>query len=123
MVGAKRVLETRVCRAGIHEICPAELSHIAETLKDVGIYELEGLLIDSNVVPDGIAQYLEAHAPPRRRRYPFGPAFFVATSTLPNFSKFARNIPASLFAWASYAAVSVHAVRGLRTFPGTPSTS
>src|SRR3954468_12325736 len=101
MMRAQGVLETRVCRAWIYQIGPAELPHVAETLKDIGINEVEGLLIDSNVVPDGIAQYLEAHAPPRRRRYPFGPAFFVATSTLPNFSKFARNIPASFFAWVS----------------------
>jgi hypothetical protein len=101
MVRAQRMLESRVRRAGINEIRPSELADVSESLEDVGIYEIESELIDPDVIPDWVAQYLEAGGLSRGGRYPFGPAFFVTSSTLPNFSKFSRNIPASFFACAS----------------------
>src|SRR5258705_3267745 len=103
VVRAECVLEARVGGTGIHEVGPAKLPNVSESLKDFGINEPEGKLIDPDVVPDGVAQNLEAHSPfgPRRWRQPFGPAFFVAASTVPNFSKFWRNIAASFFACAS----------------------
>ena len=74
-----------------------------KALKDFGVDERERQLVDSNVVPDGVAQNLEAHSPSLGpgRRQPFGPAFFVAASTFPIFSKFSRNMPASFLACAS----------------------
>jgi hypothetical protein len=101
MVRAERVLEAGVCSTGINEVCPSELTDIPESLKDFRVYEVERELVDPNVVPDWIAQDLEPHGPSLCGRYPFGPAFFVADSTLPNFSKFSRNILARFFACAS----------------------
>src|SRR5262245_32651167 len=50
----------------------------------------------------------------------FGPAFLTPSSTSDsNFLKFSRNIPASFFACASYAALSLHVSRGDNTSPGT----
>ena len=100
---AECVLEPRVCRAGVNEIRPAKLSHIPKPLKDFSVDERERQLVDSNVVPDRVAQYLEAHSPSLGPgwRQPFGPAFFVAASTFPIFSKFSRNMPASFLACAS----------------------
>ena len=63
VVGAECVLKTRVCRAGIDQICPPELAHISQSLKDVRINELECEVIDPNVVPDRVAQDLEVHGP------------------------------------------------------------
>src|SRR5687768_1027091 len=125
MVRPQRVLESSVGGAGIYEIGPAKLPDVPKSLDDVGVDESERELVDSDVVPDGVAQYLEAHAVPipRARRQPFGPAFLIAASTLPNFSKFLRNISASLIACASYAAPSLHVRRGFNTSVGTSVTS
>jgi hypothetical protein len=101
MVCAEGVLEAGMSGAGINEIRPPQLPHVSEPLKDIRIYEIERELIDPNVIPDRVAQDLEAHGPSLRGRYPFGPAFFVPESTLPNFSKFSRNIFARFFACAS----------------------
>src|SRR5258706_3237941 len=110
MMGAERVLEPRVGRARIDEVRPPELPHVPKALKDFGVDERERQLVDSNVVPDRVAQNLEAHSPSLGPgwRQPFGPAFFVAASTFPIFSKFSRNMPASFLACASYAAGSDH---------------
>src|SRR6478752_9225888 len=99
---AKCVLESRMCRSRIDEIRPTELANVAETLKDFGVDELKSQLVDSDVVPDRVAQDLESHAPliSRVSRQPFGPAFLIAVSTSPNFSKLSRNMPASFFACA-----------------------
>src|SRR5437773_6878896 len=103
MVCTQRVLEARVRRARIDEIRPTELANISQPLKDLRIHERQRQLVDADVVPDGVAQNLEAHRPSLSLgvRQPFGPAFFVAASTVPNFAKFSRNIAASFFAWAS----------------------
>src|SRR2546423_2688649 len=63
MMCAERVLESRMGRAGVDEIGPAQLSNVTQALKDFGIDELEGELVDSDVVPDRVAQNLEAHGP------------------------------------------------------------
>src|SRR5688572_14798245 len=126
MVCPQRVLESSVGGAGIYEIGPAKLPDVPKSLDDVRVDESERELVDSDVVPDGVAQYLGAHAavPIRRgRRQPFGPAFLIAASTLPNFSKFLRNISASFFACASYAAPSLQVRRGFNTSVGTSVTS
>jgi hypothetical protein len=104
VVRPKGVLESGVGGAGINEVRPAELADVPEALKDIGVEKGERQLVDSNVVPDGVAQDLETHglAPSRRAaRQPFGPAFWIAVSTSPNFSKFLRNISASFLACAS----------------------
>src|SRR5712691_12117097 len=113
-MSAKRVLEPRVRGARVDEVGPTELAYVSEPLKDLCIDELERQLVDTNVVPDGVAQNLEAHGPSLAPgwRQPFGPAFLVAASTLPIFSKFSRNMPASFFACASYAAGSGTVSRG-----------
>jgi hypothetical protein len=100
MVRAKSVLESRVRSAGIYQVRPAKLTHVTQALENLGVYELERQLIDSNVIPDRVAQDLESHARASvwGPRYCFGPAFLIAVSTSPNFSKFSRNIPASFFA-------------------------
>src|SRR6266480_1115934 len=103
MVGAQCVLEARMRRARINEIRPPKLADVSEPLKDFRIHEREREFVDADVVPDGVAQNLEAHRPSLSLwvRQPFGPAFFVAASTVPNFAKFSRNMAASFFAWAS----------------------
>ena len=57
------VLESRMGRARVDEVRPAQLPDVAEPLKDFGIDETERELVDSDVVPDRVAQNLEAHAP------------------------------------------------------------
>jgi hypothetical protein len=42
MVGAERVLESRVGGAGIDEVGPSELADVPESLKDFGVDEVEG---------------------------------------------------------------------------------
>lgn len=103
VVGAECVLESRVGRAGVDEVSPTELANVSEPLKDFGVDERERQLVDTNVVPDRVAQNLEANRPSLASdwRQPFGPAFFVAASTLPTLSKFSLNMPASFFACAS----------------------
>ena len=103
MMRAERMLESRVRRSGIDEIRPTELANVAETLEDFGVDELKGQLVDADVVPDRVAQDLESHAPlvSLVSRQAFGPAFLIAVSTSPNFSKLSRNMPASFFACAS----------------------
>src|SRR4029077_405713 len=103
VMSAKRVLESRMRGARVDEVGPTQLAYISEALKDFGVDELERQLVDTNVVPDGVAQNLEAHSPSLARgcRQPFGPAFLVAASTFPIFSKFSRNMPASFLACAS----------------------
>src|SRR5687767_13177082 len=126
MVRAERVLEPCVSGAGIDQIRPAKLTNVSEALDYVGVDESEGELVDSDVVPDGVAQYLEAHTTVpafRGWRQAFGPAFLIAPSTLPNFSKFLRNISASFLACASYASPSLQVRRGLSTSLGTSLTS
>src|SRR5258705_5839386 len=52
--------------------------------------------------------------------YTFGPAAFTAGSTsFSNVLKFSTNIPASFFAWTSYAFLSGHVLRGSSTLSGT----
>ena len=63
MVCAECVLETRVRRTGIDEIRPTQLSDVTKALEDFGINELKRQLVDTNVVPDGVAQNLEADRP------------------------------------------------------------
>ena len=63
VVGAERVLESRVCRARIDEVRPSELADVPESLKDFGVDEAERELVDANVIPDGVAQDLEVHGP------------------------------------------------------------
>jgi hypothetical protein len=61
MVGAECVLEPSMGGAWIDEVCPSQLPHISQALKNVGVDEVERDLIDPNVIPDRIAQYLEAN--------------------------------------------------------------
>ncbi len=90
--------------AWVNEVRPSELTNVSQSLEYLGIDELERQVVDADVVPDGVAQNLEAHRPTSlwfARRQPFGPAFLIAVSTLPNFAKFSRNIVASFFACPS----------------------
>jgi hypothetical protein len=63
MMRAERVLEAGVSRAGINQICPAKLPDVTQTLKNLGVDELERQLVDADVIPDGVAQDLEADRP------------------------------------------------------------
>src|SRR5436309_7936471 len=55
VMGAERVLESGVGCARVDEVRPTELADVPQALKDVGVDELERQLVDSNVVPDGVA--------------------------------------------------------------------
>ena len=103
VVGAERVLEPGVGGSGINEVGPTELPDVPKTLEYVGVDKRQRQVIDADVVPDGIAQNLEAPGPSLAGafRQPFGPAFLIAASTFSNFSKLSRNIAASFFACAS----------------------
>ena len=59
------MLEPGVGSSRIDEIRPAELANVAEALKYLGVDELEGQLVDADVIPDGVAQDLEADRPSR----------------------------------------------------------
>ncbi len=63
MMGAEGVLETRMRCAGINQVGPPELSDVTQALKDFGVDESESQLVDADVVPDGVAQNLEARRP------------------------------------------------------------
>ena len=63
MVSAECVLEPRMRRARIDEVRPPKLADVAQTLKDFCVDELQRQLVDSDVVPDGVAQDLEVRAP------------------------------------------------------------
>ena len=58
---AQRVLEPRVSGARIYQVCPSKLPDVPKALKDFGVDQLQRQVIDADVVPDGIAQNLEAH--------------------------------------------------------------
>ena len=60
---SESVLESRVRCPWINEVRPAELTHVAQALEDFGIDKPERELVDADVVPDGIAQNLEARDP------------------------------------------------------------
>ena len=60
MMRTQRMLEARMRRTRIHQISPAQLSDVAKPLEDVGVDKLQGKLVDADVVPDGVAQNLEA---------------------------------------------------------------
>ena len=51
-------------RAGVDEICETKLPDVPESLKDFRVDELESQLIDTDVIPERIAQCLESHARP-----------------------------------------------------------
>jgi hypothetical protein len=63
MVSAQGVLETRMGCAGIDQVGPAKLADVPQALKDLCIDELESQRVDADVVPDGVAQNLEARRP------------------------------------------------------------
>ena len=63
MVRAQCMLEPRVRCTGINEVRPAELTHVAKALKNFSVDELKRQLVDADVVPDGVAQNLEARSP------------------------------------------------------------
>jgi hypothetical protein len=48
---------------GIDEVSPPELANVPQSLEDFGVDETETQLVDTNVVPDGVAQYFEVHGP------------------------------------------------------------
>src|SRR5215210_698241 len=61
VVGSECVLEPRVRRARVDEVCPSQLTDISQALEHVCVDKVERQLIDTNVIPDGVAQYLEVH--------------------------------------------------------------
>jgi hypothetical protein len=63
VVGAERVLKAGVCGAWVDEVGPPQLPYVSETLEHLGVDEAESELVDTNVIPDGVAQYLEVHGP------------------------------------------------------------
>jgi hypothetical protein len=63
VVGAEGVLESCVGRAGVNEVRPPELAHVAKALENFGVDERECQLVDTNIIPDRVAQDLEADGP------------------------------------------------------------
>jgi hypothetical protein len=61
VIGAQRMLEARVRRAGIDQIRIAELPHIPQTLDCRGVQHRQRIAIHSDVVPERIANDLEIH--------------------------------------------------------------
>jgi hypothetical protein len=62
VISPQRVLESRVCGAWIYQVRPAKLADVSQPLKDLGVDELEGEIVDADVVPERVAQNLEARA-------------------------------------------------------------
>jgi hypothetical protein len=58
MICAERVFESRVSRAGVHEIRESELPDVSQSLKNLRVDEAECQLVDTDVVPKGVAQNL-----------------------------------------------------------------
>ena len=54
VVGAKRMLEPRVCRARVYEVGEAELPNVSQSLENRRVDELKGQRVDTNVVPEWI---------------------------------------------------------------------
>ena len=68
LVGGLRIPGHEILQVDLPQrIGPAQLPDVAKTLKDVGVDELQGQLIDPDVIPDGIAQDLEADRPSSRQ--------------------------------------------------------
>src|SRR6185312_3936367 len=108
------MLEPGMRRPGIHEVREPELPYIPQPLNDARVEQSFSGGIDPDVVPERIPD----------ERHPFGPAATMFPETdEPNFAMFSRNMPASFFACASYAAPSFHVDRASSTFDGTPSTA
>ena len=59
MIRAERMLEPRVCRAGINEKCMPELPHVPQALKRRGIDNGQSLGLEADVVPEGVANDLK----------------------------------------------------------------
>ena len=55
MIRAERVLEARVRGAGIDEVREPELPHVAQPLEHGRVDELERQRVDTDVVPERVA--------------------------------------------------------------------
>lgn len=66
MIGPERVLEARVGSAGINQESKAELADVSQTLKYFVVDEPNRKLVDTNVIPERVAERLESQARPRR---------------------------------------------------------
>ena len=96
---AKRVFKARVRRTGIDEERVAKLPHISQPLQRRRVHQCQRERIESDVVPERIANDFHVRHPvkmrrgrpaagrPRRKysaremRQPFGPAFAIAADT------------------------------------------
>jgi hypothetical protein len=61
MIGAEGVLEARVACAGIDEIRETQLPDVAQSLECRRVDELQRNAVDTDVVPERIAEYLVGH--------------------------------------------------------------
>ena len=68
MIGAERVLEPRVCGAGVDEEREPELANVSEPLKGRCVDQLEAERIEPDVVPEWVADDLDGHDRETRRR-------------------------------------------------------
>src|SRR2546423_12137506 len=98
MIGAQRVLEPGVGRAGIDEKGMAELPNITQALHRRRVDDREGLGVEADVVPERVANDLELGRWDQAR----GPASRTAEGTRSaNCSKFLRNSAARSVAFSS----------------------
>src|SRR5207302_4992682 len=97
VIGTEAVLEARVRGAGIDEEGVTELADIPQPLDGGGIDDGQGIAVEADVVPERVADDLEA-----AHWGGGGPASRTAACTrASNCRKFCRNRPASLPAMAS----------------------
>src|SRR6266566_4743075 len=116
MVRAQRVLKLGVRGARVNEKGITELPDVPQTLEGRRIDDCERLGLEADVVPQRVANDLEL-------TQVFGPASRTLTGTSSaNCSKFFRKRAVNFFAWTSYAAGSLHVVRGSSSASATPGT-
>ena len=75
----KRVLEPRMRCAGIDKESKAELANISQPLKRFAVDEPKRQLVDTNVVPEWVAEGFESHTRPVESAFGAGFANFVSS--------------------------------------------
>ena len=101
VVRAERVLEAGVGGPGIDQEGVPDLAHIAQALHGRGVEGQQRRAVESDVVPQRIADDLELRAA-AGDAHAVGPAAATVSGTWLRYcSKFSRNIVASFRAWAS----------------------
>ena len=100
VIGPQGVFEPAVGGAGVDQEGMAQLANVAEPLDGGGVEHGQGRAVQSNVVPQRVADDFELALP--YAAHALGPAAVTSAGTWSAKAlKFSRNIEASLAAWAS----------------------